>query len=157
MILNIILTILAKLAPLWENVAIQFLGELLSKGVTLLMKPKTMEGTKMNPLFKAVMQEGYDLFQTGEAIAGKQSFVSLLPLLIKDATDAPAVATNWSDLKTEAQALITNPAADEDLLAFATTLAGGSGSKPAAIVTASATLILSTITNVEALVAAIKM
>lgn len=151
--------VIGKLAPLGASSLIELLVTGGFKLVTLLLtlKSQNQQGSKnMNSLFKAVLKEAADLVATGEAVAKKSGFVTLLPLLIGDAQDAPAIVSNWSDLATEATALIANPAADADLLAYATTLMGGSGTKATQIITAAATLVLSTVTNVTALVTAIK-
>lgn len=156
----IIEAILGKLSPLGASSTIELAVTLLLKGVTLvssLFKPKQKQGSAtMNPLFKAILKEVSDLVSSGEAIVAKSPFATLLPLLLQAGEDAPAIVSNWSDLKAEALALISNPAADADLLSYATSLVGGAGTKATQIITATATLVLSNITNVSALVTAIK-
>lgn len=111
----------------------------------------------MNALLKAVLKEAADLFALGEDVIQKKSMALILPSLIQAGTDAAAISGNMSDLQVELNALITNPAADADLLAYATTLVSGESAKAQALVTAAAKLALDVTQDVTALIAAFKL
>jgi len=109
----------------------------------------------MNILLKAMLKEAMDLVATGEA-AVKKNWAGLFACLVQDGADAPALITNWADLKPEVEKLLVDPSADADLLAYAASLVGGESASAAAVISASADLILTAAIKVEALVVAIK-
>lgn len=111
----------------------------------------------MNQFLKALIQELYDLEQAGELAAAK-SWAALVNAGIKAGMDLPALVNSVGQAQSDLQQLVTNPAADQDLLAFTLALVGNQG-KAANIVAKSADLALSALQlepKVEALVAAIK-
>jgi hypothetical protein len=111
----------------------------------------------MNALLKAILKEAADLFALGEAVIAKKSFAIILPTLIQAGSDASAISGNIGDLQNELKALIFNPSADADLLAYATTLIPGESAKAQALVAAAAKLALDVATDVTNLVAAFNL
>lgn len=111
----------------------------------------------MNALMKALIKEAYDLEQTGASALSKSSLASLLPLLIQDGEDLPPVIANWADGKAELSALVSNPAADADLIAYGLSLGWTSDVKVQAVISACAQGALSVAQAVAAIVAALKV
>lgn len=109
----------------------------------------------MNECIKSIVDEAFDVKATVQSVLAKD-YVSLLPELVKDAEDGSAVASNISDLKAEAQALVSNPAADADLLAYVTAKCAGDSSKAAKVIPAAAKLAIDMVTDAEAVIAAVK-
>lgn len=72
----------------------------------------------MNSFLKALIQEIYDLEQGVEAAVGKQ-WALVVQAAIKCGMDLPALIQNVSSAKPDLEALMSNPVADADLLAFA--------------------------------------
>lgn len=126
-------------------------------GVRLLIKrayePK---GNSMNTFLKACLKEAYDLEQTGAAALSKTAFAGLLPLLIQDGEDLPALIANWADAKVELGALVANPAADADLVAYGLSLGWSSDKKVQAVIADVAALVLSAAEGIAKLVADLK-
>lgn len=110
----------------------------------------------MNALLKAILKEAADLYSLGEAVLQKKGLAIILPALIQAGTDASGIASNASDLSAELNALLTNPAADADLLAYATGLVGGDNAKAQKIIAASAKLALDVAVDVNGLIQALK-
>lgn len=110
----------------------------------------------MNPLLKAFLKEAADIVAAGRAAIGSD-WSKLFGALVQAGEDVPAIISNWADLKPELEALMSNPAADADLLAYATALVTGEGAKAEALIVASADLILTGAQKVEALLKAIQM
>lgn len=97
----------------------------------------------MNQLLKAVLKEAMDLVALGKA-AVAHNWSGVFTAAIGAGTDVPPIVSAWPDLKPELQALLTNPAADADLLAYAATLVGGESPETAAVVAAAADFLLTT-------------
>lgn len=110
----------------------------------------------MNALLKAILKEISDLFQVGQDVVAKDSFSVILPILIEAGSDAAAVVSNLSDFQNELNALLSNPAADADLLTYAQTLVAGDSAKAQKIISAAAKLAIDLTGDVSALVSAIK-
>lgn len=110
----------------------------------------------MNALMKALIKEAYDLEQTGAAALAKGSLAGLLPLLVQDGEDLPAVIANWGDGKAELAALVANPAADADLVAYALSLGWTSDVKAQAVIAACAEGALAVAQAVAKIVVAVK-
>lgn len=109
----------------------------------------------MNECIKAIVDEAVDVEATVVSVM-KKDFISLLPEVVKDATDGAAIASHLSTLKAEASALISDPAADADLLAYVSAKFAGDSSKAAKIIPAAAKLALDVVADAEALIAAVK-
>lgn len=109
----------------------------------------------MNALLKALLKEAADLFVLGEEVLQKKSIFEIFPSLVKAGTDAALIPALLPDLQNELNALLTNPAADADLLAYANSLVTGDA-KAHAIISASAKLVLDLVTDVGGLLAAFK-
>jgi hypothetical protein len=109
----------------------------------------------MNVLLKAMLKELADLVAAGKDAAAK-NWGGLLGAVIGAGEDAPAIVSNWADLKPELAALLANPAADADLLAYGMSLLSGESAAVQAVIQASAKLLLDAGEDVVALVAAIK-
>lgn len=103
------------------------------------------------------MKEASDLFALGEDVINKQSLATILPHLIQAGTDVSGITGNISDFQAELAALLANPAADADLLAYAMTLVSGESAKAQALIQASAKLAIDVVLDVNALVAAFKL
>lgn len=110
----------------------------------------------MNDLLKAFLKEAADIAVVGKAAAGKQ-WAGLFSAVVQAGEDVPAIVNNWADLKPELEALMSNPAADADLLAYAMGLVGGESAKAQAVISASADLLLSSVVKVNALIKAIEL
>ncbi len=110
----------------------------------------------MNVLLKAILKELSDLSALGVDIAGKQAAAVILSALLEAGKDVPGIVSNVGDFKVELDALLSNPAADADLLAYATSVVAGDSVKAMAIVSASAKLALDMASDISALVAAFK-
>lgn len=104
----------------------------------------------MNSLLKALLKETMDLYAAGKAAVGKQ-WTGVFSALIQAGEDVPSIVANWPDLKAELEALMSNPAADSDLLAYAIGLVGGESVKAQAVIAASADLLLTGAVKIEAL------
>lgn len=109
----------------------------------------------MNQLLKAFLKEAADLVQVGKAATSKQ-YSLLFSALFQAGEDIPAIVSGFADLKPEIEKLLSDPAADADLLAYAAGLLGDDA-KGKAIIMASADLILTSALKVEALLKAISM
>lgn len=109
----------------------------------------------MNTFLKAVIKEAFDAEAIVADVVAK-AWSKLVGDAIAAGTDASAIVASIGSAKTELEALLTNPAADADLLAYVTTLAGGVNEKAQKIIAAASKLTLDNITGIEALVAAIK-
>lgn len=72
----------------------------------------------MNAFLKAALKEAYDLEQIGVSAFTKRELAALVPLLIQVGQDIPALITNWPTAEAELVALVSNPAADADLVAY---------------------------------------
>lgn len=107
----------------------------------------------MNVLLKAMLKEVLDLVVVGENAVAK-NYSGLFTALVGAGEDVPAIVANFADLKPELEALLANPAADQDLLAYVEGLVGVG--KGAGIINASAKLLLDLGGDVSALVAAIQ-
>ena len=110
----------------------------------------------MNVLLKAILKEVSDLVAVGVDIAGKQSLAVIFAALLQSGSDAPNIVANIGDFKAELDALLANPAADADLLAYATSLVSGDGAKAQSLISAAAKLALDLGADISALVAAFK-
>jgi hypothetical protein len=110
----------------------------------------------MNTFLKAVVKEVADLEATGVAIFSKAGLLKLVPLFVKDGEDAVAVFSNASTAKAELQALLTDPAADADLLSYATSVFAGDNAKAQKVIAAASDLLLALVGKGEALASAIK-
>ncbi len=110
----------------------------------------------MNALLKAILKEGADLFLLGEDVLQKKGYALILPALLQAGTDSLAIIANGGDLHAELSALISNPAADSDLLSYAAGLFGGSDDKAQKVISAAAKLALDVALDVSGLVGAIK-
>lgn len=110
----------------------------------------------MNPLLKAMLKEVSDVVAIGEAAVAK-NYAAILTAVIGAGEDVPSIISNWADLKPELLALLGNPAADADLLAYAMGLVGGVDAKAKAVITASADLILMSVEKIGALIAALEL
>lgn len=111
----------------------------------------------MNSFLKALVQELYDVVQAGGDLVSKQ-YSALVSAGVKCGMDLPALVSSVGSAQGDLQALLSNPAADADLLAFVVGLVGNA-SQAAAVVSASADLALSALSlepKVVALVNAIK-
>lgn len=110
----------------------------------------------MNTLLKAVMKEIADLVKVGKDVAAKCGLTVIMGDLFTAGTDVPSIIANIEDFKPELEALISNPSADADLLAYASGLVGGETAKAQAVVGASAKLLLNLGLDIKALVDAIE-
>jgi hypothetical protein len=112
----------------------------------------------MNTLLKAVLKEVSDLVAAGVDLASKAGLPKILSDLLVAGEDIPAIlaVASSAELRSELQALVSNPAADADLLADVTALVSGDSAKAQKVIAASATLLLSSATNIAALVAAVQ-
>lgn len=110
----------------------------------------------MNSLLKAFLKEVFDLVAVGKDIVGKQ-YTSLFGALVQAGEDVPAIVANYADLKPELQALLANPSADADLLAYVAGLVAGDSAKAQAIISASCSLILNAAESGYALFEALKL
>lgn len=110
----------------------------------------------MNALMKALLKEAFDLEQTGAKALSKASLAVLLPLLIQDGEDVPAIIANWSDAKAELSALVSNPAADSDLVAYGISLGWSGDAKVQAVISACAQGALAVAQAVATIIAATK-
>lgn len=109
----------------------------------------------MNVLLKAMLKEVCDLVAVGKAASGKQ-WGQVFGTLIAAGEDVPAIVANWVDLKPELEALLVNPAADADLLAYAAGLVAGEEEKAKKVIVASVDLILTGSQKVGALLSALQ-
>jgi hypothetical protein len=111
---------------------------------------------KMNQFLKAVIKEAFDA-ETLVVDVVQKAWAKLLGDAVTAGTDAIALAGTVSTAQAELQALISNPAADADLLAYVASLGAGlSDQKAQAIISSLATLVLHVVTDSAAFVAAIK-
>lgn len=143
-----------KLADYWPHLSLGSAWVILH---LVLFKRLQSKGNSMNSFLKAVLKEVYDLEQTGAAALSKSSLAGLLPLLIQDGEDLPAVIANWADAKVEFAALIANPAADADLIAYGLSLGWTSDKKVQAVVAACAQAVLHVAEDIAAILAATKV
>ncbi|MGZ3686666.1 MAG: hypothetical protein ACXWPM_00100 [Bdellovibrionota bacterium] len=110
----------------------------------------------MNSFLKAIIKEAFDAEAIVVDIVAK-SWAKLLQDSVAAGMDAIALAGVVAQAKSDCEALLANPAADADLLAYVVSLSGGLGDAYAmGIITAAADLALKNVVGVEALVAAIK-
>ncbi len=110
----------------------------------------------MNSFLKAVIKEAFDAEALVADVVAK-AWSKIVSDAISAGSDAAAIAANLSSAKSDLQALISNPAADADLVAYVVSLSAGIGSaKAQAVIAASAKLVLDVIVDGEALVVAIK-
>lgn len=109
----------------------------------------------MNPFLKAAIDEACDIEAAGEAAVAKR-WTGLFSDLLKAGEDAPALIANLSDAKAELQAVLTNPSSDADLLAYVASKTSSANPAAAAVIYASADLLLTTGLKTYALILAIK-
>lgn len=97
----------------------------------------------MNAFLKACLDEAFDLVNVAQELIEKQ-WSTAISNVIKGVSDAGPIAANVGDAKPELQALLTDPAADADVLAYVATKAAASVESPqvAAIVKTAADLAL---------------
>lgn len=106
----------------------------------------------MNTLLKAILKELADLAIVGQDVVGKQALAVILGALLQAGTDAPNIVSNIGDFKNELAALLVNPAADADLLAYATSLVSGDSVKAQGIIAAAVKLALDVGLDLDALI-----
>ena len=109
----------------------------------------------MNECIKAIVDEAFDVEASVKDLLAK-NYAGLVADVVKDAEDGSAIASKLSDLKAEAQSLVSDPAADADLLAYVSAKVAGDSSKAAKIIPAAAKLALDVVADAEALIAAVK-
>lgn len=114
----------------------------------------------MNALLKACVDEAFDLAHAGEAALAKD-YPTAITNVIKACEEVPAIVADAPDAKAELEALMKDPAADADLLAYVAGKAvGADAGKLEKIVASAADLalngVLPLIQKGQALVAAIK-
>jgi DNA uptake protein ComE-like DNA-binding protein len=110
----------------------------------------------MNQFLKAVIKEAFDAEALVVDVVAK-AWTKLLQDAVTSGMDAVSLAGTVSSAKAELEALLADPSADADLLAYVVGLSAGLGdAKAQAIVAASAKLALDVVVDCEALVAAVK-
>lgn len=109
----------------------------------------------MNECIKAIIDEAADVEATVVSVM-KKDYTALIPELVKDAMDGKSVVDHLSSLKAEAQALVSDPAADADLLAYVAAKFAGDSSKAAKVIPAAADFMIAMVSKGEALLVAIK-
>lgn len=109
----------------------------------------------MNVFLKSALKAAMDAAVAGKDAISKnwsKFFMDLVAL----GEDVPTVISNLSTAKPELEALLANPSADADLLAYGASLVGGESPAVAAVVSASADLLLTVGQKSFALYAAIE-
>lgn len=96
-----------------------------------------------------------DLVAVGRAAVAK-NWSGLFSALVGAGEDTPPIISNWSDLKPELEALLANPEADADLVAYAASLFSTESASAQEIIKASVDLLLTIASKTATLVKAIE-
>jgi hypothetical protein len=94
-----------------------------------------------NVFFKAVLKSVMDLYAVEQAAVAK-NLNALFTALVPVGMDIPTLVSNYTDAKPELQALLADPTADADLLAYAASLVGGQSPQVVAIISTSVDFVL---------------
>ena len=111
----------------------------------------------MNVLLKAIIKEVFDIEQLVVDAVHKAGVQVLMGDAMKAILDGNDIVANYEDIQAELQALIDNPASDEDLLALVVEMADGiDNQKAQGIIKAACQLALDVGVDLYNLISAVK-
>lgn len=143
-----------KLADYWHQLGWAVAAFAIHRALQKALE--TERNTGMNVFLKACLKEVFDLEQAGAAALSKTAFAGILPLLIQTGEDIPSVIANWATAKAELEALLKDPSADADLIAYGISLGWTSDKKVQLIIGDVAALVLSNAQGIAKLLADLK-